>query len=184
MSNQRHTTVFTIMGSFFGVTCYVASLVLAVFSFTVLSDRTSTPPASIVAEQTNRLDQMERQYLSRLKRYATELEMQERRVSDLRTQVETGWVASKTVEVTSTTKGFWLVEPNLMLAVHQLTGGSIRVHFADRDEKFLLAERKTFLVDGRPCYLILTESVRGKAVFQFGCEKDDNSVEVALGRQS
>lgn len=77
----------------------------------------------------------------------------------------------RTIEVTSTSQGYWLLEPKVMIAVDHLGGGDLRVKYSDRYEKIRIAQRMDVDVEGRQCFLLLVESVKGKAIFQFGCEK-------------
>lgn len=85
----------------------------------------------------------------------------------------------ETIHITTSSRGYWLIAPKLMLAVEHLGGGDLRIKFADRFERIRIAERKDFQIDDCMCFLILVESVKGKAVFQFGCEKEKRLEQMA-----
>lgn len=76
----------------------------------------------------------------------------------------------RTVEVRSTSQGYWLLEPKLMIAVDHLGGGDVRATFSDRYERIRIGQRMDVSVDNQMCFFIMVESIKGKAVFQFGCE--------------
>ncbi len=111
----------------------------------------------------------------------------ERRDSDLqvlRAQIETGFVDIKDVSVRSTTKAYWLAEPNLMLGVNTLSGGGLLVSFGDRAEQINVGQRVDFDYDGNDCFLMLMASTYGDALFRFGCTPRQGTALAALSQNS
>lgn len=176
-------TRFSAFGSFLAVACYAASLVLAIFSWGILNDDDLSQSLAKM-EQKLLSQQQETQKLQTaldatksLAKY--QLAQTEARIEAMRTAVTSGYVASREVEVTETDRGYWLVEPKLMIGVQNLSGGALLVNFADRFETFRIGERKDLAVGGCDCYLILTESKRGRAKFYFGCSERETPDVVA-----
>lgn len=164
--SSRRGSVF---GSILGVTCYLSSL--AVFCV-VLFGGGHMPLASASVHEIDAIKaQFQSEVTAALRASRETIERQDRRITAMRQQLEKGFETVRTVTVTSTSRGFWLIEPTLMLAVHDLTGSDLRIKFADRFELIRIAERKEFRVDDCLCFLILTRSTRQEAEFQFGCAR-------------
>lgn len=160
-----------LLGSILGVTCYLSSL--AVFCLALFGG--GNLPLGGARASVQDLDaikaQLQSEVTAALRANRDTIARQGRRIAAMRQQLEQGFETVRTVTVTSTSRGYWLIEPKLMLAVHNLTGSDLRVRFADRFELIRIAERKEFRVDDCLCFLILTRSTRSEAEFQFGCEQ-------------
>lgn len=156
--------------SILGMTCYAVSLVL--FLFTGMSVW-NAPVGANTAEPSARalVDAFEEELSKALKAQRAQLEAQYQPVNAQRSQLSHRYDVLRTIEVTSTSQGYWLVEPKLMIAVEKLGGGDLRIKYADRFEKIRIGQRKEFRVDDCLCFLVLMKSLKGHAVFQFSCEK-------------
>ncbi|MEL6999021.1 MAG: hypothetical protein AAFP68_12230 [Pseudomonadota bacterium] len=93
--------------------------------------------------------------------------------SVLRQQTMNGYVADARVEVTEANVAYALVAPKLMMSVQSLAGGSVIATFADRRRLFHVGQYHEFNIDVCECFLLLESSQHGKAVFRFGCKKNE-----------
>ncbi len=78
-------------------------------------------------------------------------------------------IGPREVVVEQTDRAYMLVAPRLMLGVTALRGGRVGAVFGDRLEYFDVGQRIDFRFEDRSCFLVLTESVRDRAHFVFGC---------------
>lgn len=86
-----------------------------------------------------------------------------------------GYVDARDIEVTSAKEAYWMSEPKLMLGVRALTGGQIRVFFADQTALISVGQRVDFSYEGCDCFLMLKSSTIGKAEFRYACAPENNS---------
>ena len=86
-----------------------------------------------------------------------------------------GYVDARDIEVTSAKEAYWMSEPKLMLGVRALTGGQIRVFFADQSALISVGQRVDFSFDGCDCFLLLKSSSIGKAEFRYACAPEKKS---------
>ncbi|MEM0947424.1 MAG: hypothetical protein AAGK37_08470 [Pseudomonadota bacterium] len=93
----------------------------------------------------------------------------------LRAQLTHGFVTQRTVEVTEARVAYHLIEPKLMLSVEGLPGGALIVNFANQTRSMRVAQTVEFAYGPCRCYLLLTASTRGQAVFDFGCEEAEGT---------
>ncbi len=108
--------------------------------------------------------------LDAARRDVAELETE---VAALRAQVTQGFVRDLSVTISESQTAYPLVEPKLMISVTALHGGPVLAHFGTRTHHFVVGQRVDFRVKDCYCYLLLRESVRDRAVFNFGCERTD-----------
>jgi hypothetical protein len=92
----------------------------------------------------------------------------------LRDIVSDGGVRPRELVVEKVNVAYDLVPPKLMLGVRALSGGALKVHFGDRTERIEVGQLIDFVYGHCTCSLALRESVRGKARFVFGCERNDS----------
>ena len=148
------------------ISCYLASLAVVIFGWATFLDGSSVAAIDVEAMAVRLEDKIERELDGYVQRYQTRQETAAR--DD---QFDERFERLQTIEITSTSRGYWLVAPKLMLAVDDLGGGDLRIKYADRFEQIRIAQRLDVEIEGDDCFLLLVESVRGKAVFQFGCDK-------------
>lgn len=167
------------LGISLGALCYVASLVLMMATLYLSeADQQDSKQAAMITPDIERiLERRQAAYKEAQDLVEQELEEKEEQIKVLRARVEDGMLLSRTIEVTSTSQGYWLAEPDLMLGVSNLTGGSLRVSFGDRFEGIRIAERKEIALEDKNCFLVLTESTRGSAKFWFGCRDQASAPE-------
>jgi hypothetical protein len=94
-------------------------------------------------------------------------------VAALKAQVTQGFVRNLNVTISESQTAYPLVEPKLMISVTALQDGPVLAHFGTQTQYFLVGQRADFRVKDCYCYLLLRESVRGRAIFNFGCERTD-----------
>ena len=151
-----------------GISCYIASFTLLLFSsLAVLKAPQSAPAIELEAIAARLENTLER----KLELRAQDNQAGRQPVTTIDEQFDDRFERLQTIEITSTSRGYWLVAPKLMLAVQHLGGGDLRIKFADRYEQIRVGQRLDLRVDDCRCFLVLTESVKAKAIFQFGCEK-------------
>ncbi len=158
-----------------GLACYAASLFLAVASWQMLqSDKPAVPYGSDVemaGQKPSKADVYERLLSEQKAASDKRMAEQQLRIRYLQVQVTGDWTNIRTIKVTSNKVGYWLIEPKLMLGVAHLAGGPVDVTFADQSVRFEVGARREILFEGKTCFLLLIESRRREAVFQFHCEK-------------
>ena len=98
-------------------------------------------------------------------------------IAALREQLTRGFVVHRVLEVTEPRVAHPLVEPKLMLSVEGLPGGSVIVNFADETRNIRVAQALDFEYGTCTCSLLLADSVRGRAVFHFGCRERDETAQ-------
>ncbi len=92
----------------------------------------------------------------------------------LREQLAHGFVENRTIEITEARTAYALVEPKLMLSVEALSGGALIVNFGTQTRNIRVAQRLDFDHGDCNCFLLLAESERDRAVFEFGCERENS----------
>jgi hypothetical protein len=86
-----------------------------------------------------------------------------------------GYVDARDIVVTSAKEAYWMSEPELMLGVRALTGGQVRVFFADQTALISVGQRVDFSFEECDCCLMLKSSSIGKAEFRYACSPEDRS---------
>ncbi|MEM7509197.1 MAG: hypothetical protein AAF415_20980 [Pseudomonadota bacterium] len=104
-------------------------------------------------------------------RASLRLKSQEARIAALIERLEDGYAQRRIVEIERPQVAYPLLPPKLMISVQALTGGSLITHFSDRTQIVAVGKRVDLVADGLPCFLILLESNRQGARFDFGCEE-------------
>lgn len=106
-----------------------------------------------------------------LRRASQRLQSQDARIAALTKRLQSGYAHRRIVEIERAQVAYPLLPPKLMISVQALTGGSLITHFSDRTQIVAVGRRVDIVVDGLTCFLILLESRRRSARFDFGCEE-------------
>ena len=98
-------------------------------------------------------------------------------IAILDAQFRTGFVQSRTVTVEQVERAYPLVAPKLLLSVRHLSGGAVTAQFGARSEVFQVGQTVEFKIGRCECFLVLVESISGRAVFDFGCIEPEETAE-------
>ena len=91
--------------------------------------------------------------------------------TELRWIDDTRYLHRKLLEIDRPQTAYPIVPPKLMISVQALTGGSLITHFSDRTEIIAVGKRVDLSFSDLQCFLILLESAKSRARFDFGCEE-------------
>ena len=153
---------------FLSAMLYTAAL--CVFGVNVIILRQQPPHETASSEIALVASHLETRVADMLEEYRTTERERRWQAKARQSKLSSRFSELKTVEVSSTSRGYWLLEPKLMIAVDHLGGGDLRAKFSDRYERVRVGQRMDVHVDDQACFLIMVESIKGKALFQFGCE--------------
>ncbi|MEP3637485.1 MAG: hypothetical protein ABJN14_09530 [Paracoccaceae bacterium] len=123
---------------------------------------------------------LDQKYARLLKAAKDEIEAQEEALQNIRQELNVGYVVSKDINISDSNRAYWLSEPKLMLGVNSLSGGSLKINFADQRTMIAVGERIDFKMEDCDCFLLLKSSQFGNANFRFACTPSaDSSVQAA-----
>lgn len=104
-------------------------------------------------------------------------------IDALRAELMTGYDSGVHLVVDVPERAYPLLLPKLMMSVDMLGGGPLLVTLGDMTTLMRIGSRRDLEIDGQRCFLVLVESVRGRANFLFGCERDPDPLTAGAARR-
>ena len=157
--------LFTLAVIWFTFFSTIVNAVLLISPSPLASDTANAGSSSKAAAVTASTNQASEQLELALERIAE----QKARIQILRTQLDNGDVQSRDIEVTTSNRAYWLVEPKLARGVSDLLGTGLSVQIGHESHFFKVGTRLELSIDEQQCDLTLLESFPGRAQFHFSC---------------